>query len=72
MSHTPVWVRIRTDSAMDGFKAQPDIIKDIDWNDRHDRKWLDSHCHWAMMNLRQVTIYRTPTRETPSREARHG
>lgn len=34
--------------------------KEISWMDRSDRKWLESHMHWAMMNDREVTI--SPTR----------
>lgn len=67
----PRWVRVRTDSAMDGVHPQPDIIKDIDWNDSGDRKWLMRHLHWVVMNLRTVSIYNTPRGETPSREARN-
>jgi hypothetical protein len=31
--------------------------KSIDWNDRSDRKWLEKHQHWAMLNNREVAIY---------------
>lgn len=28
----------------------------IDWNNRSDRKWLESHLHWAMNNKRHVSL----------------
>lgn len=30
--------------------------KRIDWMNRSDRKWLDSHLHWAMNNQRMITL----------------
>lgn len=30
--------------------------KSIEWHDSSDRKWLNNHLHWAMMNQRSVTL----------------
>lgn len=54
-------VRIRTDQPFVGCKPQPDRIKDIDWHNSSDRKWLMSHLHWAMMNGRTTILYPSPT-----------
>lgn len=45
-------ILIRTGDAPDN----PVDSKQIDWNNRSDRKWLESHLHWAMMNQRWVTL----------------
>lgn len=37
--------------------------KVIDWNNSSDRKWLNSHFHWAMNNGRNVTIRPAPLLE---------
>jgi hypothetical protein len=34
----------------------------IEWNDRSDRKWLESHQHWAMCNDHEVAIHPEVTR----------
>ena len=32
--------------------------KHIDWGNASDRKWLQNHLHWAMMNHHCVTLSR--------------
>ena len=54
-------VRILTNHKLDasqrlGRGYTPPEIKSIDWNDSSDRKWLQSHLHWAMNNARCVEI----------------
>lgn len=31
-------------------------VKEINWNDASDRKWLMNHLHWAMNNQQIVTL----------------
>lgn len=41
----------------DGFTSwEAESQKQIDWNNRSDRKWLESHMHWALNNTRKVTV----------------
>ena len=56
-------VRIRTSNPIVGVKPQPDSVKDIDWNDSSDRKWLMNHLHHCMMNGKGVNLYPTPVNE---------
>lgn len=34
----------------------PDERKTIDWSNRSDRKWLESHMHWAVCNHMVITF----------------
>lgn len=54
-------VGIHTNHKLDAAKRlgkgyTPDESKTIDWNDRSDRKWLESHLHWAVNNNMAITI----------------
>lgn len=37
----------------------------IDHNNSSDRKWLGSHCFWAMRNMRRVTTWPAGELRTP-------
>lgn len=48
-----IYIRTSNLKVLDDNKTSHKII---DWNNRSDRKWLESHMHWAMNNLFQVSI----------------
>jgi hypothetical protein len=54
-------ITVLTNDKLDAAKrlgrgyTQPER-KAINWNDRSDRKWLDSHLHWAMNNGKAVEL----------------
>lgn len=46
-------VTVITDSLHPEFRESQKLI---DWDNSSDRKWLMNHLHWAMHNVRRVTI----------------
>lgn len=47
-------------TTLNDYSANPNPVgnKTIDWTNRSDRKWLESHLHWAMMNHMTVNLTR--------------
>lgn len=61
----PHFIRIETVAADQKCAADFRASKVIDWNDSSDRKWLQNHTHWAMMNGASVKL----TPESPDLES---
>lgn len=66
MTRAPVPVRVVTELIDDHDSTRIRYVEEstklIDHNDSSDRKWLGSHCFWAMRNKRRVTT--TPVSES--------
>lgn len=60
-SNPPLMIRVETyvgrADRMDMAYADPESLKDIDHNNSSDRKWLGTHCFWAMRNGRSVVTF---------------
>lgn len=56
MSNKLMEVEVVTSAAP--CSALPDMTtrKHINWHNASDRKWLQSHMHWAVMNQQSVTL----------------
>ena len=58
MSKEPIRVKVQTAAIVqhgESFFFETESEKIIDHSNPSDRKWLGSHCFWAMRNGRRVT-----------------
>lgn len=57
----PLLIQVVTDelrvSLSGRIERKSESYKTIDYNNASDRKWLSTHCFWAMRNNRQITTY---------------
>lgn len=53
-------MKVTVKSESYGVGREPhEAVKQIDWNNSSDRKWLMNHLHWAMNNRTGVKLWPT-------------